>query len=58
LSKTDELITPCGACRQWIVELAPHALIGMLGNEGIERWCTPEELLPWAFGAEFFHHHT
>lgn len=58
VAKTDEPITPCGACRQWIVELAPHAIIGMLGNEGIERWCTPEELLPWAFGAAFFHHHT
>ncbi len=58
VAKTDEPIAPCGACRQWIVELAPYAVIGMLGNEGVERWCTPQELLPWAFNAALFHQDT
>ncbi|MCX7930389.1 MAG: cytidine deaminase [Chlorobi bacterium] len=51
---TDEPITPCGACRQWIVELAPHALVAMLTLNGRERWCTPSELLPLAFGERVF----
>lgn len=52
---TEEPISPCGACRQWIVELAPHALVAMVGTKGAERWCTPAELLPWAFGSDMFH---
>ncbi|GIV56633.1 MAG: hypothetical protein KatS3mg040_1401 [Candidatus Kapaibacterium sp.] len=54
---TEEPISPCGACRQWIVELAPHALVAMIGSNGAERWCTPSELLPWAFGSRMFHRH-
>jgi cytidine deaminase len=38
--------TPCGACRQWLVELAPHALISI---DGYERDLTIEDLLPHAF---------
>ncbi len=52
---TEEPISPCGACRQWIVELAPHALIVMIARRGAERWSTPEELLPWAFRSDMFH---
>jgi cytidine deaminase len=52
---TEEPISPCGACRQWIVELAPHALVAMIGSKGAERWCTPSELLPWAFRSDMFH---
>jgi cytidine deaminase len=51
---TAEPITPCGACRQWIAELAPHALIAMLTLEGSERWCTPNDLLPLAFDGSMF----
>jgi cytidine deaminase len=37
---------PCGACRQWIQELAPQAAIIV---PGAERSFTPQELLPLAF---------
>ncbi len=37
---------PCGACRQWLVELAPDAL---LVASGLERPVTVRELLPLAF---------
>jgi len=39
--------TPCGACRQWIADLAPHATLFV---DGIERDFTITELLPYAFG--------
>jgi len=38
--------TPCGACRQWLVELAPDAELAMLGVDGTMR---VRELLPHAF---------
>ena len=37
---------PCGACRQWILELAPHAEILILGQN---RSFRIEELLPRPF---------
>ena len=37
---------PCGACRQWIQELAPQATIIVAG---VPRTFTVEELLPAAF---------
>ncbi len=37
---------PCGACRQWILELAPRAEILVLGKDGSFRI---EELLPRPF---------
>ncbi len=39
--------TPCGACRQWIADLAPHAMISI---DGIDRDFTITDLLPYAFG--------
>jgi cytidine deaminase len=39
--------TPCGACRQWIADLAPAALISIDGAEGDWRIT---DLLPLAFG--------
>jgi len=38
--------TPCGACRQWLADLAPHAIIYV---DGDSRDFTIEELLPYAF---------
>jgi cytidine deaminase len=40
---------PCGACRQWIADLAPDATIYI---DGIERAFHIEDLLPFAFGLE------
>lgn len=39
--------TPCGACRQWLADLAPHAIIFI---DGIQEDFTVNDLLPHAFG--------
>lgn len=39
--------TPCGACRQWIADLAPDAVIYI---DGIEQDFHAGDLLPLAFG--------
>jgi cytidine deaminase len=39
--------TPCGACRQWIADLAPHAALFI---DGIDHDFTIADLLPYAFG--------
>jgi cytidine deaminase len=39
--------TPCGACRQWLADLAPSALISI---DGAPRDFLISELLPYAFG--------
>lgn len=40
---------PCGACRQWLAELAPGALVVSESGDGaVARWSV-EELLPGAF---------
>jgi cytidine deaminase len=39
--------TPCGACRQWLADLAPDALIYI---DGVERDFSVGDLLPFAFG--------
>jgi len=38
--------TPCGACRQWLADLAPQATIYI---DGVERDFTVPDLLPYAF---------
>ena len=38
--------SPCGACRQWMVELAPNAVIYV---DGIEKDLRLDDLLPYAF---------
>jgi cytidine deaminase len=37
---------PCGACRQWIAELAPDAIISV---DGLDADLTLADLLPNAF---------
>jgi cytidine deaminase len=39
--------TPCGACRQWLADLAPDAVIYI---DGDLRDFTVADLLPYAFG--------
>lgn len=39
--------TPCGACRQWLADLAPQAVIYI---DGVPDTFTIGELLPHAFG--------
>lgn len=38
--------TPCGSCRQWLLELAPNAEIHI---QGVETVFTPQALLPHGF---------
>jgi cytidine deaminase len=38
--------TPCGACRQWLADLAPDALLHI---DGFEQDITIRDLLPYAF---------
>ena len=53
IGKGDNLVTPCGGCRQRIREFAkPDALIHICGPEGWRRSFTLGELLPFSFGPE------
>ena len=45
---TDETRMPCGACRQWILELAPTAEVLI---DGREKPLRIDELLPQPFKA-------
>ncbi len=38
--------TPCGACRQWLADLAPHATIYI---DGVAQDFSVADLLPFAF---------
>src|SRR5579872_2213492 len=39
--------TPCGACRQWLADLAPDAVIYI---DGVKQDFSVGDLLPYAFG--------
>ena len=41
-------LLPCGACRQWLVELAPDAVIVICGNDQVQEF-TVDELMPNPF---------
>lgn len=41
--------TPCGACRQWLADLAPQAVISI---DGSEQDFSVADLLPHAFGLQ------
>lgn len=45
-------ITPCGICRQVMIELAPDAVVVMVGEGGARETSTVAELLPRAFAPE------
>ncbi len=51
VTPTDDVASPCGACRQVIVELAPTCAIVLLNLAGARRVVSPQELLPYGFGA-------
>lgn len=46
---TPQPTPPCGACRQWLWELAREAEVLLVNRQGIQRRCTVAELLPLAF---------
>jgi len=51
VTDTLEPVTPCGACRQVLAELAPGAEMIMATVSGRQRRATVAELLPGAFTA-------
>ena len=53
LGQGEQLITPCGGCRQRLREFAgPDTPVHLCGPEGIRKTVTLGELLPMAFGPE------
>lgn len=49
----DQLVTPCGGCRQKIREFSTsETQIHICGPEGVRKSLTMEELLPFSFGPE------
>ena len=53
VSVADELVTPCGGCRQRIREFAADdAPIHICSPDGLRRTVTLGELLPLSFGPE------
>ncbi len=53
MGEGDNLVTPCGGCRQRIREFAgPDTPVHIAGPEGIRKRLTLEELLPFSFGPD------
>lgn len=49
----EELVTPCGGCRQKIREFSSvDTMIHICGAEGVRKSLTMNELLPFSFGPE------
>ena len=47
---TPEPISPCGACRQVMVEFfEPDMPVTLIGDHGVLKETTVEELLPYSF---------
>jgi cytidine deaminase len=47
-----EPLTPCGACRQVLLEFNPDMLVIAVGSEGATREFSLRQLLPASFGAD------
>jgi cytidine deaminase len=53
MGEGDQLVTPCGACRQRIREFAgPETPIHVAGPDGVRAHFTLESLLPFSFGPD------
>lgn len=53
IGKGEELVTPCGGCRQKIREFSSvDTMIHICGAEGVRKSLTMNELLPFSFGPE------
>jgi cytidine deaminase len=51
VTPTDDVASPCGACRQVLFELAPRSAVLLLNRHGERRLTSPQALLPHGFGA-------
>ena len=49
ISSAPHMITPCGACRQVLLELAPDLDVRCYGGDGSKLATTARKLLPHAF---------
>lgn len=54
---TDDFISPCGACRQVLAELAPAAEVLLVNKHRKVKKTTVKALLPLAFGSDDLKHH-
>lgn len=52
VTDTDDVASPCGACRQVIFELAPRATLLLLNLRGARHVTRPQALLPHGFGPD------
>ncbi|SHF06318.1 cytidine deaminase [Marinomonas polaris DSM 16579] len=53
IGKGEELVTPCGGCRQKIREFSSvDTMIHICGAEGVRKSLTMNDLLPFSFGPE------
>lgn len=55
ISETDKLASPCGACRQVMIEFGTQALVVMGNKHGDYQVLQIEALLPEAFKGENMH---
>ena len=52
----DETGTPCGACRQVLVEFMPDTLLNMDRGDGAVEQIAPAQLLPFYFSGKTLIH--
>lgn len=48
-SDAEELVTPCGACRQVMAEFSPEMPVVLINDQGLKGVVIVSELLPGAF---------
>lgn len=52
VADTSGPVSPCGTCRQVMLELAPNAQVLLANLHGDTQLTSPQELLPFGFDAE------
>ncbi|SMB91000.1 cytidine deaminase [Desulfonispora thiosulfatigenes DSM 11270] len=52
-SDSDKIITPCGACRQVLLEFGPHIDVVMANNKGEYKVNKVMDLIPNGFDTEY-----
>lgn len=52
-SDSEKIITPCGACRQVLLEFGPHTKVIMANNKGEYKLSNVGALIPSAFNTDY-----
>ena len=52
VADTPDPVSPCGTCRQVILELAPNCTVALANMRGATLLISPQELLPGGFTGE------